>query len=40
MAAALANRPEGFSDGHKLVVGRNYPPLQPGRRGPKTGENR
>jgi hypothetical protein len=24
----LANRPEGFSDGSKLVAGRPYPPLQ------------
>ena len=25
----LANRPEGFSDGTKLIPGRPYPPLQP-----------
>jgi len=24
----LADRPEGFSDGNKLIVGRPYPPLQ------------
>jgi hypothetical protein len=25
----LVNRPEGFSDGSKLIAGRPYPPLQP-----------
>jgi arylsulfatase len=25
----LAGRPEGFSDGHRLITGRSYPPLHP-----------
>ncbi len=29
----LANRPEGFSDGAKLIAGRPYPPLQKARAG-------
>ena len=24
----LAGRPEGFTDGHKLIPGRPYPPVQ------------
>jgi len=28
MVAQLAGRPEGFSDGTKLIPGRPYPPLQ------------
>jgi arylsulfatase A-like enzyme len=27
----LANRPEGFSDGNKLIAGRPYPPIQKGK---------
>jgi arylsulfatase len=28
LIAQLAHRPEGFSDGHRLIAGRPYPPLQ------------
>ena len=32
MVRQLADRPEGFSDGVKLIAGRPYPPLQAGTR--------